>query len=78
MPFLNEVLRLYPSNAQTDRRNLKPELIEGVLVPAGTRFRMNIALVHHPKYWDEPESCRRCTVREQHKTGDNVCGSKQQ
>jgi cytochrome P450 family 4 subfamily V/cytochrome P450 family 31 subfamily A len=55
--YFNEVLRMYPSIAKTERRNLNPEKIEGVLVPAGTRFRMNIALVHrHPKYWDEPES----------------------
>jgi cytochrome P450 len=57
--FLQEVLRLYPPAGQIFRKTSKPEVVNGVNVPVGTRMRILISLLHrNPKYWDDPEEFR--------------------
>jgi cytochrome P450 len=57
--FLQEVLRLYPPAGQIFRKTSKPEVVNGVNIPIGTRMRVVIYLLHrNPKYWDNPEEFR--------------------
>lgn len=60
LPYLEKIikesLRLYPAVASIGRRLTHDTLIEGVTVPRGTDFIVNLYSLHHnPKYWNEPE-----------------------
>jgi cytochrome P450 len=54
--FFQEVLRLYSTVGQTNRKCRRNETLAGVDLPAGTRFVIPFGLLHrHPKYWDQPD-----------------------
>jgi cytochrome P450 len=54
--FFQEVLRLYSTVGQTNRKCRRHETLAGVDLPAGTRFVIPFGLLHrHPKYWDKPD-----------------------
>jgi cytochrome P450 len=54
--FFQEVLRLYSTVGQTNRKCRRNETLAGVDLPAGTRFVIPFGLLHrHPKYWDKPD-----------------------
>jgi cytochrome P450 len=54
--YFQEVLRLYSTVGQTNRKCRRHETLAGVDLPAGTRFVIPFGLLHrHPKYWDKPD-----------------------
>jgi cytochrome P450 len=54
-----EALRLYPPGWLLSRRTVRPDVLAGFEVPAGTDVLFSPYLLHrHPRFWKEPEAFR--------------------
>jgi cytochrome P450 len=52
---VDETLRLYPALYVNSRQALRPDVVAGHAVPAGTRLLVNILGIHRsPRYWRDP------------------------
>lgn len=53
---LKESLRIYPSVPYIGRQLTEDIVLDGKTIPAGTTMSIEIFMIlHHPKYWPEPE-----------------------
>jgi cytochrome P450 len=53
---IDETLRLYPPGWLLSRRTIRPDVLGGYEVPAGTDVLLSPYLLHrHPRYWKDPD-----------------------
>lgn len=54
--FFKEILRYYSPVSSIGRYNSKPLHVNGLMIPAGSNYIIDVKSIHHSKSWKDPET----------------------